>query len=428
MMKLIVHNIKYKNFCLLVLLYVLLNVLFFFTVRELHVFKKASIGASINYEFDILKFFLISLIIFGFILSTVFIKVKDFLYSIILLILIFFVIPSAILYSNIKDLSIGIFTSHSILFISVIVVGKVKIRFNSKTVGIRLAKKVLMLTILIGLLPFLILYSPYLNFKNLILIDIYETRAIMSNAVNNIYVNYTYSWFNKILIPLLIVFGVYHRNKLTVLISVFSLIFLFLCGAHKAVFVGMIMVLVLYKHEYLKKMYYFIKFILFITISSLFFSIIFDFDYITVMTIRRTLFLPSLLDVLYFDFFKNNYIYWSETFNGLFYDYPYEYAHSYIIGDNYFNSIVWAANNGIISDGYMNWGYIGVIINCIILGFYFSFLNQLNISSKFFGIYFLFFFVLISSALPSALLTHGGLLLLFVSFYLLKNTANTMDA
>ncbi|WP_299430992.1 hypothetical protein [uncultured Maribacter sp.] len=164
-----------------------------------------------------------------------------------------------------------------------------------------------------------------------------------------------------------------------------------------------------------------------VSLISLIISVVFNNNFLMVMSIRRTVFLPSLLDILYFNFFEENHLYWSETFNGVFFNYPYKHPHAFIIGEKYFGTIIWNANNGVISDGFMNFGMLGVFINSILIALYFSFLNQLNISSKFFGIFFLLFFVIISSSLTTVMLTHGGILLLFVSFFILKNSQSKMN-
>lgn len=421
-----IDKTKAQNLVLLLMLFFIFQLCFSLVLKNLYIFEKAGLEANLNYGFQSLRFVMASLIVVASLLLTVVVRTKGFLYIILVLILIFFLFPSAILFANIQNLDYRIFLSHELLFLITLTIGKIKIKIASKTISIEHSRKLLLYTILIGIIPFLVLYIPHVNLKNLLLKEVYETRALMVAQVNNLYTNYTYSWFNKILIPILFVFGIYFRKRSIVLLSAFLLIFLYLCGAHKAVFVGLIMVLILYKFDYLKKANYLIKFILLAALGSLFLSLVFNYDYAMVMTIRRAIFLPALLDVLYFDLFDGNYLYWSETFNGFFIEYPYKYSHSYIVGEAYFNDIKWGANNGLISDGFMNLGMFGVLINIVLVSIYFSVLNQLNISSKFFGVFFLLFFVIISSSLTTVLLTHGGILLLLASFIFLKNTRDKM--
>lgn len=417
---------KVQNFILLLALFFVFQLCFSLALKDLYIFQKARIEANLIYKFQFFRFVLANILVISSMALITIVRIKGFLYIILVLILIFFVFPSAILFSNVLGVDYRIFLSQEIFFLMTFVIGRLKIDIPLKPLQLNKSRKILLYVVLIGIIPFAILYLPHLNFKNLLLQEIYQTRELMAAKIDNLYTNYTYSWFNKIIIPILFVFGLYFRNKATVLFSALLLIFLFLCGAHKAVFVGLIMVLVLYKYDYLKKANYLLKFITGIALVSLLVSLVFNNDYLMVMTIRRAIFLPGLLDILYFDFFEDNHLYWSETFNGLFIAYPYEYSHSYIVGEAYFKNVKWAANNGLISDGFMNLGLLGVGINIVIVSIYFSILNQLNISSHFFGIFFLLFFVIISSSLPSMMLTHGGFLLIIVSLVFLKNTRFNM--
>ncbi|USD26666.1 hypothetical protein [Flagellimonas marinaquae] len=423
----IVDRTRGKNATLLIVLFLVLQICFTQVVKDLYVFQKVSLSVGLIFEFKIFRFLLATFLILAWIVLITLVRTKGFLYMILVLILVFFVFPSGILYSNTVSIDSRIFLSHNLFFLTTLGLGKIRLKIPSKTIDLYSSRKLLLNTVLIGIIPFLILYLPHINLKNLLLKEVYETRAFMSASVNNFYTAYTYSWFNKILIPTLIVFGIYFKDRKTVLFSAFTLIFLYLCGAHKAVFVGLLMVLILYRFDYWKKATYFISFIVFLALFSLFLSQTFNNDFLMVMTVRRAIFLPNLLDILYFNFFDGNHLYWSETFDGLFINYPYELSHSYIVGEAFFNDIKWGANNGIISDGFMNYGLIGVFINILIVSFYFSILNQLNISSRFFGVFFLLFFVLISSSLPTVMLTHGGFLLILVSFIFLKDTAFKME-
>ena len=138
---------------------------------------------------------------------------------------------------------------------------------------------------------------------------------------------------------------------------------------------------------------------------------------------RRAFFVPSLLDSFYFDFFEDIPLYWSGSIGRNFIDYVYDKPIPYIIGEVYFSDPEMAANNGIVSDGFSNAGFLGVIINGLFLGFYMSVIKSLNISHKFYGLYFLLLISIISSSLPVVLLTHSGIALLIFALIFQKNTS-----
>ena len=137
---------------------------------------------------------------------------------------------------------------------------------------------------------------------------------------------------------------------------------------------------------------------------------------------RRVFFIPALLDTYYFEFFNSKPLYWSGSFLRSLFDYPYNLKPPYLIGSEYFGRADMSANNGIISDGYANLGWIGIIINILLISFIFSFFNSLKINHKFYGIFIAFFFSIVSSYLPTVLLTHGGILLMIVAQLFLRNT------
>ena len=146
--------------------------------------------------------------------------------------------------------------------------------------------------------------------------------------------------------------------------------------------------------------------------------------YISSLVVRRVFFIPALLDTYYFDFFKDKPIYWSASFLSPFIDYPYDLNPPHLIASHYFNKPEMSSNNGIISDGYTNFGWIGILVNIGIVSTIFSMINSLNINHKFFGLFFVFFITLLSSALPTVLITHGGIILILVSYLYLKDTGN----
>lgn len=417
-----IDRLKYKNFLLFLAFYFIVFFSFTWVVR----FEYAFVKSKLVYILDYARFGIgFAVFVLCALLLTI-LKVKDFLYSILSLLLVFFVLPSAVLFAYVKGIDPKILLSHVFLFIVVIAFGYLKIKIKSKKLEIKQSVRLLTAIVTIGLIPFILIFLPYINIRNLLLVDIYETRELMDVNVTNAYVNYTYSWFNKVIIPCLLVFGIYFKNRITIALCTGALIFLFLCGAHKAVFIGLIFVFLLYKFNYIRKINYLLKVLSVIGISALFMSLLIKNDFLMTLSIRRAILLPSMVDVLYFDFFENNYLYWSESLNGLFKDYPYSLSHSFVIGQKYFGYSIWGANNGIISDGFMNFGMIGVFINILLVALYISLLNQLDISPRFFGIFFLFIIAILSSSLTTVLVTHGGIILIFLAFFFMKNTNEQM--
>jgi len=83
---------------------------------------------------------------------------------------------------------------------------------------------------------------------------------------------------------------------------------------------------------------------------------------------RRTLLVPAHLAFYYFDFFSSNGpIFLSHSIFRFFLNYPYSLNPPHLIGMVYFNKPETAANNGIVGDAFMNFGFIGLVFWGILL-------------------------------------------------------------
>lgn len=332
-------------------------------------------------------------------------------------------IPSLIAFVSEGMYPLQLLVFHQLFFL--ILWALLKLKFNLSFIPVlnkRQGLLILLLITVVGTLPYLIVYGPHINLKNLLLLDVYKTRSDMA-GLSNFYFGYTYSLFTKIIIPLIIVFSLELKNKLLVLVGIFYLVLFYLFGAHKTVYLGLIAVLIFYKWTYLKSVSRILLYSSIFIILCLIFSAV-GYDYPWILTFRRVHFLPTLLDIAYLDFFRDNYMYWSESVLGAFVNYPYIIRHEYLIGEAYFNRPDMAANNGLISDGYMNMGTVGVWLNICIVAIYFMILNNLKIPSKYFGLFLLVIFSFISSSIFTVLLTHGALALLIISIFLLREEKN----
>jgi len=193
-------------------------------------------------------------------------------------------------------------------------------------------------------------------------------------------------------------------------------------GAVKSVLLGSVLVIIFYFINKDKILPFLTKALIFMLIFSIIMIpfVIHDRNFFGVIVFRRMMFIPQVLDYCYYDFFNNNYLYWSNSFLKGFLSYPYDTTSPRIIGEVYFNKEDMAANNGLISDGFSNAGWIGVIITLFLFNGFMLIIKNCRIDSKFFGIYFFILYGFITTAISTVLITHGGLLLLIISFFLLR--------
>ncbi|WP_396591184.1 hypothetical protein [Allomuricauda sp. R78024] len=329
-------------------------------------------------------------------------------------------IPSLIAFTSTGMYPTELLWYHQGFFFALYLFSKIRIDFSKVPVINKTQALYLLLGITsIGVVPYLIIYGPHINLKNLFLIDVYQTRGVMSK-LSNPYFGYTYSIFTKIIIPLIIVFSLELKKRIWVLVGALYLILFYLFGAHKAVYGGLLVVLVFYRFSYSQSVKFIVKYSALFAVACLLLAWM-NLDYPWILTFRRIHFIPTLLDICYTDFFDGQPLYWSESILKRFLEYPYDVRHTNLIGEVYFNRPDMSANNGLISDGFMNFGTLGVVINIFLISIYFMVLNSLKIPAKYFGLFVLVIFSFISSSLFTVLLTHGAFALLFVAIFLLND-------
>jgi hypothetical protein len=140
--------------------------------------------------------------------------------------------------------------------------------------------------------------------------------------------------------------------------------------------------------------------------------------------LRRAMLVPAHLNYIYYDFFsQNDFIFWARskiTF-GLI-DPKFDLDTPHLIGFVYYSSELTGANTGWIGSGYANAGFVGMLLYAIIIGCLFSIMDSYSnfIDKKVIVSIMVapLLAVLMSSDLPTAMLTHGALfaLLLFSVF------------
>jgi len=411
-----ISRLNIANATVLLVIFVLLDEVYKHIIVEVFGYMGFIIG-SFNLFTNILSYVIVVFAIFiiNFTRKSLF---SGFILELIALFLLF---PSIILYKDMHTDPEIVFAQLTFFLTAFVSLKYIKIRIKGKSLKNSQKAIFLFIIVVIMIIPFFLKFKTHVNLKNFLLEDIYKTR-IQQRELNNMYLAYTYSWLAKVIIPIAIVIAIAAKSRVKSIILAMLLAYLFLVGAHKSLFFGTFMIFLFY---YIKPIYIRISVssgILFILTASLLLYFIFNNYYVTGLIARRVFFIPALLDTHYFDFFKNKPLFWSASFLGPFIDYPYHLNPPHLIASYYFNKAEMSANNGIISNGFANLGWLGIMINITAVSVIFSFFNSLNINHKFYGLFFVFFITLLSSALPTVLLTHGGIILIFLSQFIMKDT------
>ncbi len=303
--------------------------------------------------------------------------------------------------------------------------------YNFKSYQIRFENQILILiTILIVLLiPIIFSFGMNLNFNLLLFKDIYKTR-IAARQVSSPFVDYCMFWSSKVIIPIIIVYGLIFKKYIISLIGILALILVFMIsGAHKAILISLFIVLLFFLfNNYYKKIFVFTFLVASLMVSGMILYKYFNFITLEDLLLRRTLLDSSLLDTIYFDFFDNNHMYLSHSIFKYFIDNPYDMQPSYVIGAKYFHSSLNNSGNGIISDGFMNFGMMGVFLSIIISVVILNFISTAKLNPKFFGLVFIIIYGFSCTGILTNILTGGIFLIILLIQFFLKNKNYSLQA
>jgi hypothetical protein len=247
--------------------------------------------------------------------------------------------------------------------------------------------------------------------------DIYEVRN-SANEERSIFDSYLYSWSTKIFLPLAIVHGVIARKRFLVIFGVVCMSYLFATSGHKSVLLSVALLLLLSGSQSFSKKNQMLLGI-FLAVCSFSFLIykIFGADVAQSILIRRLLILPGILNQYYYEIYSQQLAYYSHSFLSSIIDNPYSGTPPYVVGQVFFGLGDVSFNNGFVSDGYANLGYLGAWLHATILAFLLACFCRLGISSRYYGFLFIFVYQFNTSATATTLLQHGFIVLICLAYF-----------
>jgi len=405
------------------IIYLLLSISYVF---DLNKYFEFGTYLSFQFAFNIVKILSISILSILITVLGSYIR-SDFTKTVWYIVLILQYFSSAILYTYCPNISFSIVLQNIILLIIIHIFDKINFNyeFNFKTLSIDKHYKILTILAFGLLLPFIYIYWPYITLNNLLLKDIYETRLIF-RTINIPILGYLSSPLSRIIFPILLVYGIKKHKYILVIFSFTAILYIFLCSATKSVLIGGILAFFFYLGDkWVDKFKLFLLLIIPTITISFVLSVLFDYHYFTDAFVRRVFFVPPFLDNIYHQYFISQPTYWGHSPFGLglhHLDYLNNESITRYVGERLVKVHDLNANIGILTEGYMSFGIIGVIIHSIAYAFIFMYLKLLKISPHYFGIIFAYIFYLNSSLLSTLLLTHGLIFLLIIFRVFLKNS------
>lgn len=261
----------------------------------------------------------------------------------------------------------------------------------------------------------------YINFKNLLLKDIYVTRSLQGGKISRL-LGYLFFPITRVLLPFIYIYSLEKKKRYISIIAIITLLFMFLLnGALKSIVFGVVVAWFFYKGSYKKKEVRLLKTICIINMFSLLETFISKSCHIADY-LRRVFFVPSALFETYFKIFNNNHTYFlhSRISKILGLNVVKEWIPLYI-GENILGKKGLSANVGIFTEGFLSFGVLGVLMASIIFSMIIIYLNNRKLSPAYFGIFFAYIYVINTAFVETLFITHGLLFyLIFAKFVIPK--------
>jgi oligosaccharide repeat unit polymerase len=236
---------------------------------------------------------------------------------------------------------------------------------------------------------------------------------------------YTVNWIAKVILPFFLLWflsrkGIFQNSLF--LFPAIAIVLLFFVTGHKAFlfnipFLILCWILIHSKHFFQNLLLSLIG----VAFSCLFLLMFLDHELAMSLFVRRTLFIPAQLSFFYHDFFEGNPILLSNSIFQPIFSYPHPMSPPYLIADYYLDKPEMSANNGIIADGFMHFGIIGIILWAITFGLLLKLFSDVgrNKNGLIFGPLLLMGLkTWVDGALLTGILTHGiGITILLLLLY-----------
>ena len=375
-------------------------------------------------DLNLVKYFITKLVFIGIAIASYYMYCRNkFLYSIFLFLIFFFYIPNAIIFS-LSNGAIGPFVSN-VIFVSIFSFTPY-VTLTLPAVELSQRKKdILMILLPIGLLlPIIATYKTEINLSTLLLKDIYETREVFSEKMVG-YLSYIYNFEVKTIIPIAFVFFMVRRKMILVGLMALALLYLYVISGNKIVYFTTFIIVFFYYlgANYTSKVSnFFMITLLLLFVAPIIDKFVFQAPILQGTFVNRFLFIPALLTQWYFEFFEGNPFYFAEShFFNQFVESPYEMPVGFLLTKIYWNEPTVYANNGLVSDGFMNLGYVGVLLFSLIFAGLFSLFNSFKLNKGYFGLFFCYLYIILSAPLLTSLITGGIVLFVMIWIFIINN-------
>lgn len=314
---------------------------------------------------------------------------------------------------------------------------KIKNDKNKIKINYEFTTKFIYYMFIINTLLILILCIYYNGFPTLKAFNLSKVYQIRENFYLPKIVNYLYSFEISFILPFLLVVYLYKKNYIKLIITIVVQLILYLIEGEKIILlsIGLVIATYLtyhYKKEKIEKIIP-VALIIMCLISIIVFGFSEKSDFVLAVFVTRLLIIPANLKFMHFDFFTTNpKIGIVGTLLNTLFKFPDPYAgtlpYPNLIAGLYMGNYNMNSNTGMLSEGFIRFGYIGLLIIPIIMAIVLHIVNYgTKKNSKIFilGISIFPIMMLNEGFLISSLIFGGILLLLGTSIFFDINKLET---
>lgn len=265
-------------------------------------------------------------------------------------------------------------------------------------------------------------WSGGTSFFNLDLTAVYDYRRDVGEVIGAGNMGYVNMWAYKVFGPTLLAIALWKRHFWLAALAFALHVYWFGVSAHKSVLFYPFLVLFLWVWFRRTRALSVVPFAMTgVVVAVLLLYLVVDLGLPASMFIRRVFFVIANNTFYYYEFFSaNELVYWSNSVLSTVLEYPYDINPARVIGDS--RGTESHVNNTFLSTGYMHAGVWGIVFYGILAGFIFRIVDSVAASGVPIWVAIAVLIVparslLLSSDLPTALLTHGigiGVLILLL--------------
>ncbi len=372
-----------------------------------------------EYQPDTIRTFVAYFVLVVFLSLFVVIPMSDFMFFVNSLVYLFFVVSALVVFKNNPQYSYVILFFNLLFAGLMLIISPVKLRF--KQIELKTDLLTIFSIILVLSIPFFLKFK--LNFSIKSLSDFLTPGVGLRRAAFehiSSWEIYLYSWLTKIFIPVFLIMSIIKKRYGLTILGFALMLYFYLNFTQKIVFYGAIFVTALaFIKDYKQLTLALILGLLAMILAGIFVRHVTGNYLIEGIFVKRIFILPQLLNVFYFDFFHGQKLHLSYSFLSPFFHYPYKVMPPFLIGEEYFNNPMISANNGFISQGYMDFGYAGVVVYILLIVLIWWYFNSLDVHPAYSGMFLILFFSFVSSFWTTVLVTHGAFWLIILAYFLL---------